>query len=151
MTLLRTLARPLLASVFIVDGWDAMRHPERHADKLQPLAKPLESASEKVPGLPRDTTTLARYSGAVSVGAGLMLATGRKPRLAAGVLTLIAIPMTITNAPGSTERDGERRGLSTLLRNVGLIGGLMIAAGDRDGEPSRSWKRQNAKEHSTLR
>lgn len=147
MTLLRTLARPLLASVFVVDGWDAMRHPERHAEKLEPIAKPLASASEKVPGLPRDTTTLARYSGAVSVAAGVMLATGRKPRLAAGVLTLIAVPMTMANLTRGGEREERRQARSTLLRNLGLVGGLIFAAGDRGGEPSRSWKRQYAKEH----
>lgn len=147
MTSLRRLARPLLASVFIVDGWDAMRHPERHAEKLEPYTGPLKSASEKVPGVPEDAVRLARVSGAVSVGAGVLLATGKMPRLAAGVLAAVAVPVAVLNRPRAGAPEERRAGLSTLLRNLGLVGGLIIAASDREGEPSHRWKRQNAKAH----
>lgn len=147
MTSLRRLARPLLASVFIVDGWDAMRNPERHAEKLEPVAKPLKAASEKVAGVPEDTVTLAKISGAISVGAGVLLATGKAPRLAAGVLALVAVPVAVLNRPTAGTPEARRAARSTLLRNLGLLGGLIIAASDREGEPSLSWKRRNAKEH----
>lgn len=147
MTLLRRLARPLLASVFIVDGWDAMRHPERHAEKLQPYTGALKNASEKVPGVPEDTVRLARISGAVSVGAGVLLATGRMPRLAAGVLAAVAVPVAVLNRPQGDTPQERRAGLSAFLRSAGLIGGLIIAASDREGEPSLRWKRQNAQDH----
>lgn len=147
MTSLRSLARPLLASVFIVDGWDALRRPQQHADKLGALAKPLSALSERVPAVPSDAAALARVSGAVSVAAGLLLATGRAPRLAAGVLALVAIPLTIANRPDADDEDARREQKRVLLRNAALVGALIIAAGDREGSPSLGWRVRNAREH----
>ncbi len=147
MTSLRTLARPLLASVFIVDGWDAVRHPEKHVEKLGAAAKPLTTLAAKVPGVPQDETGLARLSGAVSVGAGVLLATGKFPRLSAAVLALIATPTTVLNKPSAKNEDERREQKRVRLRNAALIGAMIIAAGDREGEPSGSWKRAAAKEH----
>src|SRR5690625_1479356 len=147
MSLLRTLARPLLAAVFIVDGWDAMRHPERHAKNLEPIAKPLTSVAENVPGMPNDTVSLARAGGAVCVVAGGMLATGRMPRLAAAALAVAAVPVALASRPRGQTPEERREELSTFLRKVGLVGGLIFAAGDRRGEPSMRWKRENAKAH----
>src|SRR5690625_2445994 len=147
MSLLRTLARPLLAAVFIVDGWDAMRHPERHAKNLEPTAKPLTSVPETVPGMPKDTLSLARAGGGLRVVAGGMLAAGRMPRLAGAALAGAAVPVALANRPQGQSAEERREDLSTFLRKVGLVGGLIFAAGDRRGEPSLRWKRQNAKTH----
>lgn len=130
-----------------MDGWDAMRHPERHAERLAPLEKPLATASEKVPGVPESTTSLARLSGAVSLGAGVLLATGKLPRLAAAVLALVAVPVTVLNRPKGQTTEERREDLRTLLRNAGLVGGLLIATTDREGEPSLAWKSRNARAH----
>ncbi|GAB2617433.1 hypothetical protein GCM10027067_31710 [Pseudactinotalea suaedae] len=65
MSPLRALARPLLASAFILDGVDALRHTEEHARKAQPFAPALAKAGAKVPGLPTDPRTLTRLVGAV--------------------------------------------------------------------------------------
>ena len=142
MSPLRAIARPLLASVFIVDGWDAMRNPEKHAKKLERYEKPLASVSEQVPLVPKEMTTLARFGGAVSVGAGVLLATGKYSRLAASALALVAVPMTLAD-----KSEHGDRSLSSTLRSAGLIGGLIFAAEDRRGKPSRSWRRQLEKEH----
>lgn len=146
MSPLRAIARPLLASVFIVDGWDAMRNPDKHAEKLKRFEKPLEAVSKQVPVVPSDPTTLARVSGAISVGAGVLLATGKFPRLAASVLALVSIPVTLVNNPVGTTQE-RRDNLSGLLRSAGLLGGLIFAAEDRRGKPSLGYRREINKEH----
>ena len=67
--------------------------------------------------------------------------------LAAGVLTAVAVPVAVLNRPQGDTPAERRQGLSNFLRGLGLIGGLIIAASDREGRPSLRWKRQNAKEH----
>lgn len=147
MTSLRAIARPLLASVFVVDGWDAVRHPDRHSEKLGAVARPIAAIAEKIPGVPSDTASLTRLTGAVSVGAGVLLATGRTPRLAAGLLALVAVPLTAFNRPDATSEEERREQKRVMLRNAALVGALIIAAGDREGQPSLRWRAQNAREH----
>src|SRR5580698_9534601 len=91
MALSRRLARPLLASIFVVGGWDAFRNPAGKAKKAGVVTGPLvENAG--VEGL--DTETLVRINGAVQVGAGALLALGKWRRLAALALIGSIIPTT---------------------------------------------------------
>jgi len=39
MTLVRRVARPLLASMFVVGGMDQFKHPGRKADTARPLVE----------------------------------------------------------------------------------------------------------------
>ncbi|MGD0604496.1 MAG: hypothetical protein ABSA53_12950 [Streptosporangiaceae bacterium] len=49
MPVLRAFARPMVASIFVLQGYDTLRHPERVA----PLAEPVvRSVAERVPALP---------------------------------------------------------------------------------------------------
>lgn len=148
MSPVRALARPLLASVFIVDGLDSIRHADKHAQRARPYEKTLAKLSAHVPGLPADPKSLARITGAISVGAGVLLATGKAPRLAATVLAVIAVPTTLMNYPVTSVKGEQRREyLSGALRNVALIGGLIFAAEDRRGKPSLGWRYANWQDH----
>ena len=49
MTVLRALARPMLASIFIVQGYSTLRQPERVASKAEPVVRLL---AERVPAVP---------------------------------------------------------------------------------------------------
>ena len=80
VSLSRTIARPLLAAVFISDGWDAIRNPSGQVKQAEPV---LLSIAEKVSVLPQDAETLVRMNGAVMVGAGTLMAVGKFRRLAA--------------------------------------------------------------------
>jgi len=73
MTLVRRLARPCLAAMFVTGGLDALRAPASKVPAADPIAPRI---AEKLPYLPEDTEQLVRINGAVQVGAGLMLATG---------------------------------------------------------------------------
>ena len=92
MTLTSFLARPLLASTFVLDGVDAVRHPERHVERYRKVEPLLEKVG--VPAmLTSDAVMVTRVAGAVSALAGVSLAAGRRPRTAALVLAAINVPL----------------------------------------------------------
>lgn len=137
----------MLAAYFVADGIDALRMPEGHVQRFRKVTPFLERAGVP-PVLSSDATMLARVSGAVSAVAGICLATGRRPRTAALTLAALNIPVTLVNNP-FWEVDGEERKerLKGLLRGLGLGGGLLLAAADRDGKPSLGWRYHNFVEH----
>ena len=146
MTIVRRLARPLIAASFVQEGLDAVLHPGKRAEQAQPLvdavAKPL--------GLPQDPELLIRANGAVMVGAGALFALGRMPRL-----TGLALAATV--APGiylhvlslRTEKDTDRRNAERddLMRDLGRFGGTLLAAVDTQGRPGLAWRSRHAAEH----
>ncbi|HEX5119779.1 MAG TPA: DoxX family protein [Pseudonocardiaceae bacterium] len=146
--LLRRLARPLLASIFIVGGVNELRRPVAHAETAKPL---LDDATERVQdvlpeGTPTDPVTLVRVDAAVKIGAGTMLALGRAPRLAALALIGSLVPTTAAGhrfwAAGN-DQDKQQQ-LIHFLKNAGLAGGLLIAAADTEGKPSMGWRARRA-------
>src|SRR2546423_9983201 len=86
--ILRRVARPLLAAIFVSGGINALRQAEAHAKAAEPfLNGAFEKVGDVVPEqVPRDPVTLIRIDAAVKIGAGLALASGKAPRLAAGAL-----------------------------------------------------------------
>ncbi|MCW2612613.1 MAG: hypothetical protein JWM15_3859 [Cryptosporangiaceae bacterium] len=142
MALARRLARPMLGAVFIASGIDALRNPgpraELSAEVGARIARPL--------GLTEDPETLVRINAGVQVGAGLLLVTGRFRRLAAVALLGSLVPTTVAghafwDAKTAEERARQR---TQFLRNVGLGGGLILAAVDTEGKPSLGWRARRA-------
>ena len=144
----RALARPLLASVFVVDGLDSLRHPEKHAAMLEPYGAALDKAAETVPGLPAKRTVLVRVCGGASMAAGVLLAIGKAPRLAAATLAVIGLGSTVVRHPFWSKKGEERREeLSAFLTRGAVTAGAVFAATDRRGKPSMAWQYQNWREH----
>lgn len=144
----RALARPLLASVFVVDGIDALRYPEKHAALAEPYDSVLDKAAEKVPGVPASRTTQVRVIGGASVAAGLLLAIGKAPRVAAATLAAIGVTSTVIRHPFWSKKGEERREeLSAFLTRGAVTAGAVFAATDRRGKPSLAWQYQNWREH----
>ena len=144
MALSRRLARPLLASIFIVGGWDAFWNPAGKAKKAEAVTEALAETAgiEAV-----DTEMLVRVNGAVQMGAGTLMAVGKFRRLAALALIGSIIPTTYAGHRFWEESDPVTRSQQKmhLLKNVGLLGGLILAAFDTEGEPSLAWR---AKRHA---
>ena len=71
-----------------------------------------------------------------------MLATGTLPRISALTLVASSVPATYVDHPFWQEKDPERRReeRSMFLRNVGLIGGLLLAGVDTEGRPGLAWR-----------
>jgi putative oxidoreductase len=139
MALTRRIARPMLASIFVVGGLDAVRHPASKADKAAVVTEPL---GDSAGGIPLDPETLVRINGAVQIGAGVLLATGRFRRLASLALIGSIIPTTYAGHRFWEETDPATRAQQKIhfLKNLGLLGGLILAAFDTEGEPSLGWR-----------
>lgn len=143
MTVLRHVARPLLASMFVYGGVNALRH----APAMAPKAEPVAGAVGKVaPQVPHDPTTLVRLNGAVHVVAGTALATGRFPRLSALVLAGTLAPTTVVGHQFWNETDPASRQNQTIhfLKNLSMIGGLLMAT--LDPEPHKKFLGARAKD-----
>src|SRR6478736_1911023 len=80
MTVSRLIARPMLASIFLVGAAAALKNTAGTAAKADPVTARLVPLARKagIP-LPEDPETLVRINAGVQLGAGLMLATGRAP------------------------------------------------------------------------
>lgn len=138
MTLVRRAARPLLASIFLVGGLDALRHPASKTEAAEPvvqaLAKPL--------GLPEDTELLVRANAAAMLLGGGLLAIGRVPRLASALLAATIVPTTVAGHPFWTETDPAKRKQQTLqfAKNASILGGVLLAAVDTAGKPGLAYR-----------
>jgi len=122
--MLRAIARPMLAAIFVHGGLDAVRNPEPKAPRAEPVASQVAAPL----GLPEDTVTLVRINGAVQVVGGTLLALGRFPRLAALVLAGSLVPTTFAGHRFWEEDDQRIRAQQTIhfLKNLGILGGLLL-------------------------
>jgi len=138
MTLVRRVARPMLAAMFVVGGLDQLKHPGTKADTARPLVEKLAPAV----GLPDDTELLVRANGAAMVGAGALLALGRLPRIASTVLAATLVPTTVAAHSFWNEQDPKVRAQqrTQFLKNLGLLGGLLLAAVDTEGRPGLAYR-----------
>ncbi|MEV2248272.1 DoxX family protein [Streptomyces sp. NPDC049970] len=143
MAILRTAARPLLASVFISGGLRTLRDPHSVTAAADPVA---QLAAGRVPQLPNDTVRLVRINSAVQVGAGVLLATGHAPRVAALALAASLVPTTLAGHAWWKTEDPEERARQRVqfTKNLSLFGGLLIAAADTHGKPSLAYRSRAA-------
>ena len=121
----RKLARPLLASMFIAGGLDALRNP---GPRQELVAKA---------GL-QDPEKLVRINATTQLVGGLALATGRLPRRSALALAGSLVPTTYVGHPFWSEDDkGSMRTQRTqFFKNLSMLGGLILAAADTGGRES---------------
>lgn len=143
MSLVRRVARPMLAAMFVVGGLDQLKHPGAKAKAAGPV---LGQASRV--GLPDDPELLVRANGVAMVGGGALLATGHVPRIASAVLASTLVPTTLAAHPFWNETDPRVRAQQRIqfLKNLGLLGGLLLAAVDTDGRPSLAYRARRAGE-----
>ena len=148
MTVVRRLARPLLSSMFVTGGLDSLRTAPQKAPAAEGVAAPI---ARRVPYLPEDPESLVRINGAVQVAAGLMLATGRLPRLSSALLAGSLVPTTLAGHRFWVEEDETRRAQQRIhfFKNLSMLGGLMLAAVDTEGQPGLAWRAQHAAHHAT--
>jgi uncharacterized membrane protein YphA (DoxX/SURF4 family) len=155
MTLLRAAARTMLASYFVASGVKALRNPgplvplaEPLADRFVPLLK--QYAPEQIARyVPEDAKSLVRVNGATQVIGGLALATGKGRRLGAVLLAVSLVPSTIAKHPFWSRSDPDEKALdrSQFVKNVSLLGGVLLASADTEGKPSLAWRAQKGGQH----
>ncbi|MCW2639327.1 MAG: DoxX family protein [Dactylosporangium sp.] len=142
----RTVARALLAAVFVRGGLDAYNNPDRFVDGAKAVTDRLGPTLGSV-GLPTDPRSLVRITGIVQMAGGVLLATNTATRPAALALAGSLIPSTVAGQDfwSRTEQSQEGPVLRTgdptpLLKNLGLMGGLLLAAVDTEGKPGLAWR-----------
>jgi uncharacterized membrane protein YphA (DoxX/SURF4 family) len=145
--LLRRVARPLLSAAFIGQGIEALRSPKPAADAARPTLEGLQKLPEPLgPNVPRDAETFAKITAAVQIGGGVLLATGKVPRLASAALAATVIPANLGSHMFWAEVDPAQKAQKRkdFLLDLSLLGGLIIASADTAGKPSLGWRSRRA-------
>jgi putative oxidoreductase len=133
----------MLASIFTIQGYNTLRHPERVASAAEPVVRPL---AERLPAVPNQTEQAVRLNGAIQLAAGSLLAMGRWPRLAALAIAATLVPTTLAGHRYWEVEDEQERAQQRIhfLKNTAMLGGLLIAAADTAGQPSLAWRGRHA-------
>ena len=150
--MIRKLARPMLASVFVWEGVDDLRNASEHTKEtegfLKTLRKFVPSGYKNL--IPNDPELATRALGGAKIGAGTTLALGKAPRTSAAVLAAATLPNLVGKnnfwaADNKKEKEDRRNGFIT---NTALLGALFITTQDTEGKPSLRWRAQKAGERT---
>jgi putative oxidoreductase len=148
MMILRRVARPLLAAIFVSGGVEMLRNPKQPMQAAEPVVdKTVGQVEDKLPDqVPTDTESLVKLDGMIKVGAGLALAFNRFPRVAALLLAGSLVPTTLAGHRFWESTDPGERAQQRIdfVKNLGLLGGLLIASADTNGKPSLNWRARHA-------
>ncbi len=133
----------MLASIFVVQGLHNLQNPEGVSALAEPVVKPLR---ERIPAMPAEAEHAVQLNGAVQAAAGTMLGLGVLPRLAALVMAGTLVPATLAGHRFWEFQDPQERARQRIhfLKNVTMMGGLLLAVADTNGSPSLSWRRHHA-------
>ncbi|MGR6322800.1 DoxX family protein [Micromonospora soli] len=147
----RSLARVMLSGIFVVSGARNLQNPGRLAAAAKPVTDRAAPLLQNLhPRIPTDTETLIRANSATQLVGGLMLATGRFTRPVALVLAGTLVPVTIAGHPFWKNDDPAAKNNNQVhfLKNLGLFGGLLLAAADTEGKPGLRWRASHRINHS---
>ena len=150
--MIRKVARPMLAAVFISQGAEALRRPAAAADAAGPTLAGLRKLPDPVGSrVPDNPDTVARVTAATQVAGGLLLAAGRVPRIASAALAVAELPANLGAhmfwaEPDAVTRSRKRR---DFMVDLSLLGGLIIATADTAGKPSLGWRGRRAAKRVT--
>jgi putative oxidoreductase len=139
----------MLASMFVMGGYSALRNPQAHVRMAGPVTEKLSDAADQA--TPAQSSTpdekqLVLINGAAQVVGGLALATNRFPRLASLVLAGSLVPTTAAGHRFWEEKDKTQRANQQIhfFKNLSMFGGLLISAVDTEGRPGLAWRTSKA-------
>lgn len=120
MRLVRRLGQAGLGIMFVKLGSDAA---------LEPGGRPVKAAEFGV----SNPELAVRLNGATMVLGGLALAFDILPRVAALTLAIVMVPTTLAGHAfwKSTDPAAQKRDQIQFLKNIGLIGGLLVLASSK--------------------
>ena len=150
--MIRKLARPMLASVYIADGVKTVTNASEYAGDAERVVDTIKSVlpSQYAQYIPSDPETVAKINGGLKIGAGSTFALGKAPRLSAGLLAASTVGTLLgRNAfwEAKNEDDKQRR-RNGAMTNVALLGGVLLASADTEGKPGLAWRAQDAAKRS---
>jgi uncharacterized membrane protein YphA (DoxX/SURF4 family) len=133
----------MLASIFVAGGIRVLINPDASAATASRVTDRVGPLLQKVdPRIPTDARSLVRIKAVSDVVAGLALATGHLTRPAAALLAAGLAPATVAGF-GTDEVSRQQ-----FLKNVGLLGGLLLAAVDTEGRPGLGYRTSHAVDRS---
>jgi putative oxidoreductase len=140
----------MLGAIFVVSGAKVLIDPDSKVDAAKRVTDRVTPVFEKTdPRLPTDPRTLVRLKAGADIVAGLLLATGHLTRPAAAVLAGGLVPTTVAGHPFWTMKQPERGQHEVqFLKNLGLLGGLLLAAADTAGQPGLRYRTTRAVDRS---
>jgi uncharacterized membrane protein YphA (DoxX/SURF4 family) len=145
--LIRRIARPLLSAVFIGQGAEALRNPKVAAEAAEPTMTALRTLPDLVATkVPADPEAAARINAVIQVAGGVLLASGKMPRVASAALAFTVIPGSLGAHLFWNETNPDRKAQKRrdFLTDLSLLGGLIIASADTAGKPSLGWRGRRA-------
>jgi putative oxidoreductase len=136
----------MLASMFVMGGYSALRNPAQHVRMAGPVTEKLSDATDQAQVPTADEKQLVLINGAAQVIGGLALATGRLPRLSALVLAGSLVPTTAAGHRFWEEKDKTQRANQQIhfFKNLSMLGGVLLAAVDTEGKPGVAWRAKHA-------
>jgi uncharacterized membrane protein YphA (DoxX/SURF4 family) len=142
VSIVRRVARPLLAAVFVNEGIAALRDKDTAAELAEGfgarIARPLGIDETR-------TDVVVRANAGVQIAAGALLATGRFPRLAATALAASLTATTIArDSFWSAQAQDRPAKQARFIVDLGLLGGVLLATVDTAGRPSVGWRARRA-------
>ncbi|WP_342024141.1 DoxX family protein [Arthrobacter citreus] len=142
MSVVRLLARPLLATGFIAAGVDRLRDADQTAEKLRPTLNRVGGMVPSASSVTGNPQLVAKVLGATQVGAGALLALGKLPRLSGALLAGTAVLNAVVEYKNAdTDTPDERKARrAALLKNLSLIGAVLLVAVDTNGRPGLAWR-----------
>ncbi|HET9500724.1 MAG TPA: DoxX family protein [Marmoricola sp.] len=147
MAISRLLARPLLGSIFLYAGYQAVKNPEPLVERARRITDMVGPTAQRqgIP-VPSDAALLVRINGATQVTAATALALGKAPRLSALLLASSLVPTTLAGHPFWEETDPAAKKGQKLqfAKNLSVLGGLLLAAVDTEGKPGVAWRARHA-------
>lgn len=149
--MIRKIARPMLASVFVWDAVDTLRNTTEHVAETESVLSGLRKVlpapySDYVPA---DPELVARGLASAKVASGSLFALGKAPRTSAAVLALTHLPSLFGNAFWNADNEADKKDKRTgFVTDTALIGALAILTQDTEGNPSLRWRAQKASERT---
>ena len=134
----------MLAAIFITGGINTLRNPEPHVQAAKPLVDKVGgSLPEQVPSEPQQ---LVYVDAGVKIAAGTLLALGKFPRLSSLALAGSIVPTTVAGHAFWEKTDPAEKAAEQVhfLKNLSILGGLILAAVDTEGKPSLGWRGRRA-------
>ncbi|MEX5270056.1 DoxX family membrane protein [Kocuria sabuli] len=145
MSIVRRIARPLLATGYVANGVESFRNSSRAAQHLAPAASAAAKAFPQAAPALQNPAVVAQGLAAAQIGAAVLFGLGRLPRLSAGVLlttsALNAYADYRAAEADTAEQKADRR--TTAFKNASLVGAVMLAAVDTEGNPSLLWRAEH--------
>lgn len=147
MSLVRFVARSLVAGVFIVDGVKKVTHPDDVAEDAEQFTSSVTPLIQRVAPagysswVPEDARTWVRGAGVAQIAGGAMFALGIGRRLGALVLAGTSVLNVAIALPGKDASKAQKEAARPeLLTHLALLGSTVLAAQDLQGRPSLSWR-----------